>query len=363
MTRIICSVCLLLPALLLSGAARARQRDQDEPIRLKTDLVTLTAAVQDSGGRAIKTLKADDFAVYEDGVRQKITHFERTDEPFTIMLLLDFSGSTRDEISLMKLAARKFLAELREGDRVGVIVFSGDVELLVDITGDRRRIESAIESESPPAGENGASFSPKTGTSFYDALFLAADDSPLKKVEGRKAIVCMSDGVDSTSKMTYRDISGLVEKSEASVYFLKLNTEAAMIAGLLKPRTDPTYISLSPGQVARYYDEHEPDSMDRHKPRYLMTEETRREIATALYKTAAREMGELSERTGGRLYTVNALTDLTAVYKQVADDLRAQYSIGYYPQNEVRDGRWRSIRVEVRQPKTTVRARSGYWAK
>ncbi len=85
-------------------------------------------------------------------------------------------------------------------------------------------------------------------------------------------------------------------------------------------------------------------------------------MATALYEIARRDLRQLASRTGGRVYPVSALTDLAAIYKQVADDLRSQYSISYYPINEAHDGRWRSIRVEVQRPGVSVRSRSGYWA-
>ncbi|HWP44219.1 MAG TPA: VWA domain-containing protein [Blastocatellia bacterium] len=353
---------LVLVAAVAVCAQDRRPPDQDEAIRLKADLVTITAAVLDRDGRAVRSLKREDFIVFEDGVEQKIAHFARTEEPFTVMLMLDFSGSTLDEIALMKRAAKKFLAELRKDDRVGVITFSGDVKLVSDFTSDRAEIEAAIESEQPPQGSGQHRFTRKTGTSFYDALRLAVEDTSIKSVEGRKAIVCMSDGVDSTSKSTYSQIATLVEKSAASVYFLELNTEEAMIRGLLKERTDAGYINLSPSQISRYYEEFDRDSIIRNQPRDLMPPEMKRDIARGLYEIARRDMRQLAERTGGRVYPASALTDLSAVYKQVADDLRSQYSIGYYPQNDAHDGGWRSIRIEVRQQGATVRARSGYWA-
>ncbi|HSE98255.1 MAG TPA: VWA domain-containing protein, partial [Blastocatellia bacterium] len=205
-------------------------------------------------------------------------------------------------------------------------------------------------------------FTRKTGTSFYDALLLAVDESSLKGAEGRKAIVCMSDGVDSTSRATYREIATLVEKADASVYFLELNTEEAMIRGLLKDKTDSGYINLSPSQISRYYDEFDRDSILRNQPRDQMPPEMKREIAAGLYDMARRDMRQMAERVGGRVYPVSALTDLAAVYKQVAEDLRSLYSIGYYPMNEAHDGKWRSVRIEVRRQGANVRARSGYWA-
>ncbi|HKY04172.1 MAG TPA: VWA domain-containing protein [Blastocatellia bacterium] len=360
MHRVIRFAFLPLALLFVFGTSA---RAQDDEIKLKADLVTVTAAVRDRNQRPVKSLKAEDFAVYEDGVRQKITHFAATEEPFSLLLLLDISGSTRDDIALIKRAARNFLTELRKEDRVGVIVFSGEVELIAEFSDKRSEVEAAIEAIATPGQEGDHRFNKKTGTSFYDALFLAVEDGPLGRVEGRKAIVCMSDGVDSTSKMDYRSVALMVEKSEASVYFLELNTEEATLANLLLPQTDPGYVNFSQSQINRYYDEFDRTSPNRFRHRKSLDAETLREINKGLYEIARRDQVNLAERTGGRVYPVRALGDLAGVYSQVADDLRSQYSIGYYPENDEADGRWRSIRVEVRAPGTTVRSRSGYWAK
>ncbi|HEX8186099.1 MAG TPA: VWA domain-containing protein [Blastocatellia bacterium] len=359
------SILILLAVIMaapLSASAQGPQQDQDEPIRLKADLVSITASATDRAGRALKSLKAEDFTIYEDGVKQKISHFAETEEPFTLLLLLDISGSTRDDIALMKKAARNFLTELRGNDRVGVIVFSREIELIADFADPRAKVEAAIDQVVPTVGSEASRFTTNTGTSLYDALYLAVEESPLKQAEGRKAIICMSDGVDSTSMKNYRDVSTLVERSEASVYFLGLNTEQATLTGLLKPRTDSGYLNFSPSQINRYYDEYDADSLERHRPRDLMTADVKREINAGLYKIARREQQEIAERTGGRVYPVRTLMDLSGVYRQIADDLRSQYSISYYSSNQARDGRWRAIRVEVRPRDTTVRTRSGYWA-
>ena len=335
---------------------------QDEPIRLKTDLVTVSASVTGTSARAIKSLKADDFSIFEDGVKQKIAHFAATEEPFTLLLLLDISGSTRDDIALIKRAARNFLGELRFDDRVGVIVFSREIEMIAEFTDSRARVSSSIDHIGTIEGDEGHRFTSNTGTSFYDALYLAVEESPLKQVEGRKAIVCMSDGVDSTSRTKFKDIAPLAEKSDASVYFLELNTEEATLQGLLKLKTDPGFVNFSQSQTDRYYAEYNAESLQRFRPRETLSPETIREINSGLYKLARRELRTLGERTGGRVYPVKTLPDLTGVYKQVADELRSQYSIGYYPSNKAHDGRWRAIRVETRAPGATVRARSGYRA-
>jgi VWFA-related protein len=363
----VASYCLLVTLILgcqfPAPAQIPQSRDQDEPVRLKSDLVTVTASVADSSGHAIKSLKAEDFDIYEDGAKQKIAHFAATEEPFTMLLLLDLSGSTRDDIALMKRAAKNFLGELRFDDRVGVIAFSREIEMIAEFADPRAGVSAAIDRIATAEGEEGYRFSSNTGTSFYDALYLAVEESPLKQTDGRKAIVCMSDGVDSSSKMKFKDIVPLVEKSGASIYFLELNTEAATLQGLLKPKTDPDYINFSQSQIDRYYDERDSHSMDRFRPRSLLSPATVREINAGLYSTSRRELRAVAEHTGGRVYPVETISNLDGVYKQVADDLHSQYSIGYYPGNKAHDGRWHSIRVEIRARNATVHARSGYWAK
>jgi VWFA-related protein len=263
----------------------------------------------------------------------------------------------------MKRAARNFLGELRFDDRVGVIVFSREVEMISEFTDPRADVSTAIDRIATPDGEEGHRFTTNTGTSFYDAMYLAVKESPLKETEGRKAIVCMSDGVDSTSKMRFTDVIPLAEKSGASIYFLELNTEEATLESLLKPKSDPDYVNFSQSQIDRYYAEHDPESFQRFRPRTALSPETTREINAGLYELSRRELRTLGEHTGGRVYSVKSLSDLAGVYKQVADDLHSQYSIGYYPSNNSHDGRWRSIKVETRVKNATVRARSGYRAK
>jgi Ca-activated chloride channel family protein len=335
--------------------------EQDKPIRLRTDLVTVTATVTDRAGRAIKGLTADDFDVYEEGVKQKIAHFAPTEEPFTVMLLLDLSGSTLEDIKLIKRAAKAFLAALGSDDRVGVIAFSAEVELIADFTDSRANVDAAIDALATAQAEGGHRFSFKTGTSFYDALFLAVDESPLKGAGGRKAIVCLSDGVDSTSLMKFPEVAKAVERSEAAVYFLAFDTEQITLARLLKPQSDPGYVNFSQSQIDRYFDEYAPESLDRTRHRRTLPPTLIKEINKGLYEMARRHQSTLAERTGGRVYKVTALTDLSSVFQQVAGDLRSLYSIGYYPENQRRDGRWRAIRVEVRGG-AQVRARPGYWA-
>jgi Ca-activated chloride channel homolog len=360
--RIAALALILLPFCSMTGRAGQEPRqDKDDTIRLRSDLVSLNASVVDSRSHAIEQLEARDFEVYEDGVKQTIANFSATREPFSLMLLLDISGSTAQEIDLMKDAARSFLEHIGPEDRIGVVVFSNEVVEVAELTDTRDRVMQEIEGITTTGGGSGHRFSQNTGTSFYDALYLAVNESSLKQVKGRKAIICMSDGVDSTSRIKFPEMARAVEASKASIFFLGLDTEKATLAALLKPRLDPGYANFSKSQVDRYYERYDPESSDRYLPRDLLREDLRRRINHGLYEIARTEVAELADKTGGRVYPVRTVWDLAGVYGQIAADLRTLYSIGYYSTNEARDGRWRTIRVVVKRSGAKVRTRPGYW--
>jgi Ca-activated chloride channel family protein len=346
----------------MSGRASQEPRqDKDDTIRLRSDLVSLNASVLDSRGHAIQELEIRDFDVYEDGVKQTIANFSATREPFTLMLLLDVSGSTAREIDLIKDAARSFLEHIGSEDRIGVVVFSNEVVEVAELTDTRERVMQEIDGIATAEGGPGRRFSQNTGTSFYDALYLAMNESSLKGVKGRKAIVCMSDGVDSTSRVKFPEMARVVEVSKASVYFLQLDTEKANLAALLKPRFDPGYATFSQSQIDRYYERYDRGSPDRYLSKDLLREDLRKRINHGLYEIARGEAAELTDKTGGRIYPVRTVWDLAGIYGQIAADLRTLYSIGYYSTNEAKDGRWREIRLVVKKPGAKVRTRPGYW--
>ncbi|HKV41904.1 MAG TPA: VWA domain-containing protein [Blastocatellia bacterium] len=344
------------------GHVHQNGQEEDQTIRLTSDLVSLNVAVIDKDGHSIKSLKKSDFVAYEDGIKQQITNFAAAEEPFTVMLLLDVSGSTSEQIGLMKAAAKNFLSYLDQRDNVGVIAFSGGVELLADLGNTRADVQSSIDGIATAEGSEGHRFASNTGTSFYDALYSAVNESPLKRITGRKAIVCMTDGVDSSSRMHYPETARLVEKSDASVYFLELDTEKANLEALLRDRNDPGYANFSHAQIERYCDTYHRDEIDRALPPQMIPRDERKKINHGLYEIAHGELKDLAGRTGGRIYPVKTVWDLVGVFRQIADDLRAQYSIGYYPANKARDGRWRIIKVEVTTRGARVRTRPGYWA-
>jgi len=363
-----------IPAILAIGrpvrgqeppSRRLGQQEQDDSARIKkSGTVVLEVAVSDKEGHALNSLTKNDFTVYEDGSKQTITKFSATEAPFTVLLLLDLSGSTSSEIELMKSAAKGFLGQVRGEDLVGVATFSNGGEIAADFDDERGEIKRKIDHIAPPAGYEDAHNTVDTGTSFYDALNFAVDASPLSQVEGRKAVVCITDGVDSTSTLRYADIAGDLERSGTSLYFVQLNTEKQNLSQILKDPSDPDYANFSRSQLERYFDRFEPDpyAPDRQLSRRELPPDLRTKINAGLYEIARQQLSEMAQHTGGRVYPVNGAADLSGIFKQVASDLRSRYSIEYQSTNQARDGKWRTVRIDVAAPGAVVHSRPGYRA-
>ncbi len=350
-------IALFIAALticLLPAMAQDKQDKKDEmgTIRIDTDLVSIDVVVMDgAGNRNPGALKASDFVVYEDGVRQKISGFSAADAPFNLVLLIDTSGSTRDEVGLMRRAARRFLDELRPRDRIAVIQFNRQVELLEDLTSDRARIEEALNL-----------LKPGTGTSFYDALQLTIDEV-FKKVEGRKAIIALTDGVDSFGYGTFEQALPMLERSGATVYFLELDTEEYTQAGMTRDCDHDNRFEFSRKQLKKYLKEYAEGAKESDLQSHCQLSRIERmQINRRLYESARREMREMANKTGGRVYPVKDTRQLEPAYAQIAAELRTQYSLAYYPTNEKRDGKWRALRVVINRQGLVAKTRPGYRA-
>jgi Ca-activated chloride channel homolog len=296
-------------------------------------------------------LNASDFVIYEDGVRQAINSFSATDAPFNLVLLIDTSGSASHEIELMRRAALRFLDELRPRDRVAVIQFSKEVELLKDLTSERAEIEEALRL-----------LKPGTGTSFYDSLKLAIDEV-FKEVEGRKAVVVLSDGVDSFGYTTFEQILTEIESSNVLTYFLELDTEEFTQAGMARDCSDESHFEFSRKQFKKYLTEYGKGAvMSENQPHCLLSRLERMQVNRRLYESARRELREMADKTGGRVYPVKDLQQLEPAYSQIAAELRTYYSMSYYPTNEKHNGKWRTLRVKVNRPGFVAKTRPGYRA-
>lgn len=341
--------------------------DEGDVVRVETQLVSVPAVIKNSTGRPITGLRQDNFVIFEDGQQQSIANFGTTEAPFEIALLLDTSGSTREDVTLIREAAMAFINSLRSGDRVAILAFNTDrlstdqiaaVEVLSHLTSDRKLLQRAI-------GNVGSA----NGTPFYDALNRVATEifreAPGEEVIGRRAMVALTDGVDSASNTDFAAARSKLTRAGIASYFIQVNTEDFVEDRLLKDCQDDGRLSLSVKQLQRYRAIFMPRARSEDYVDFCkMGPFERMQISRELYNLARREMNELAKASGGKNFTAATLSDARAAFAQVATEIGTQYSLGYYPTNKARDGKFRAIRVEVRgvQEKAQVRAREGYFA-
>jgi VWFA-related protein len=293
---------------------------EDDVVRVESDLVTLNVSVVDrASGRGLKGLTADDFRLYEDNVEQRIEHFESEEAPFDLMLLLDLSGSTARVTDTIRAAARRFVAATRPQDRVAVVTFAGETHVVSPLTSDRDALAAAIDRLAPPKGD----------TKLYDATAYALDYMTRSADPSRRrAVILMSDGLDSTlpnvtgtgSTLPYNDLKNLAQEFDGIIYTVW---------------TDTSYEAFSPDDI-------QPETFD----------------------LAHDRLKELADVGGGAFYEVEKLDDLAGAYERVVADLGTVYSLSYRPTNKQRDGGWRAIRVRLpRLQNAVARGRRGYFAK
>jgi Ca-activated chloride channel family protein len=349
------------------GTQNSSEVDEGDVIRTDTQLVSVPAVVTDASGRPLSNLKAENFRIVEDGQAQTIANFGTTETPFEIALLLDTSGSTRDDVALIRSAANSFIEALRPGDRVGIVSFNQQagfgnpvaaVEVLAPLTSNREALRTAIDNL-------GAS----QGTPYYDALERVADgvfhEPPKDDVRGRRAVVALTDGVDSSSNSDFGNAKMKLSRAGIACYFIQVNTEDFVEDRLMKDCQDDGQLSLSKRQIERYRQLFFPKAKEENFNSFCqMGPFERMSISRELYNLARREMNDLARGSGGRSFEAATLADARAAFSRVAADIGTQYSLGYYPTNKARDGKFRSIKLEVRglREKTQIRARDGYYA-
>jgi len=351
------------------GSQVPAQEDVDEGdvVRVETQLVSVPAVIKNNSGRPVPGLRRENFLVYEDGQQQSIANFGTTEAPFEISLLLDTSGSTRADVGLIRQAANAFISSLRSGDRVAIVAFNTErkgstqiatVEVLSELTSNRQSLQKAIE------GLGSAN-----GTPFYDALDRVTRqifrEPPREEVRGRRALVALTDGVDSTSDTDFAVARAKLAGAGISCYFIQVNTEDFVEDRLLKDCQDDGRLSLSVKQLKRYRAIFVPRASSEDFLDFCqMGSFERMQISRDLYNLARREMNDLAKASGGKNFVAASLQDARAALAQVANEIGTQYSLGYYPTNKARDGKFRAIRIEVRgvPDKTQVRAREGYFA-
>ncbi|MEK6283675.1 MAG: VWA domain-containing protein [Acidobacteriota bacterium] len=311
-------------------------------IKVNTTLVTLPVSVMDRDGRYIPNLRKEDFRLWEEGLEQDVAFFAAVDKPFSVVLMIDTSGSTRFRLQDIQDAAITFVNQLRRDDRVMVVSFDDDVRVLSEFTSDRRRLADAIRQT-----ETG------NGTKLYDAVDLVINRK-LSQVSGRKAIVLFTDGVDTTSR--YASYSSNVtdaEELDALVYPVQYDTFTDMGGiGSGQPGAGG-----SAGTVIDIFDQIF-GGVNRRRNRRGGGQGTGR--GRGDYETANRYLQEMAERTGARTYQADSTQNIAFAFSKIAEELRRQYSLGYYPKNPAQAGQRRQIRVRVNQPNLAVKTRDSY---
>jgi VWFA-related protein len=341
--------------------------DEGDVVRVETQLVSVPAVVTDRTGKPLTGLRADNFLLFEDGRPQKIANFATMEAPFEVALLLDTSGSTRQDVGLIRRAALAFVEALRPGDRVAVISFStkqedkdtrlATVEVKAPLTDDREELTAAIEG-----------IGSSNGTPFYDGLERVAKEvfraPPSEQMRGRRALVALTDGVDSTSEADFDEVRQRIRQTGVAAYFVQVNTEGYVEDRLMQGCEDGGALRLSRAQLQRYRRlfASRADAED-FSNFCQMGPFERMHISRTLYKLARDEMNRLASDTGGKTFPVAELRDARRAFQQVAEEIGTQYSLGYYSSNTARDGSFRTIRVQVRGVKDAqVKAREGYQA-
>ena len=315
--------------------------DEGDVVRIDTNFVTVPVSVLDRQGRFISDLRREQFTVLENGVAQRIAFFEPTEKPFTVALVLDTSGSTLFHLWEIKEAAIAFAKQLRPQDRVLVVTFDEMVMLLTEATNDLNVVTEVIQRNA------------RTGfsTRLYDAVDLVIKER-LNKIEGRKAIVLFTDGLDTASyQSTFQSTLSEVDERDVLIYPIQYDTRdyaarASNVTVVTNSSSNWPFPSTSSSRVT-----YSGSTVQNAGP----TKED--------YQRADQYLHLLADKTGGRIFQANDRTQLADAFSKIAQELRYQYSLGYYPQTALQTGERRVIKVRVDQPNLAVRARESYMQK
>jgi Ca-activated chloride channel family protein len=294
--------------------------DEDDVVRVSTSLISIPAEVVDRNGRYAGNLRKEDFHIFENGVEQELAYFASVEEPFTVALMLDVSGSTQSQLQEIRTAANAFISRLRPNDRLLIISFDGKINVLTEAVtlAELRQRKLRLDAKND-------------GTLLYDSVSFVLNKR-LSAIKGRKAIVILTDGVDGGSKLAslkqnLRD----AEEADVIVYPVHYNT-----------------LPQLPERLSRIVD--------------LKAREKVHEKLVKDYATGATYIRSLAEKTGGRVYSTDSLTDVPRAFAMIMDELGRKYSLGYYPKGQARAGETRTIKVRVNSPNLIVRARNSYVA-
>jgi VWFA-related protein len=294
---------------------------EETTIRVDVDLVNVLASVRDRRGGLVPNLEKNDFTILEDGKPQEIKYFAReTDLPLTIGLLIDVSASQRNLIDIERDAASQFFSQvLRKKDEAFLISFGEESELLQDYTSSARLLTQGLRGLRVSSGVGGIGPGPvptaggPRGTVLYDAIYVAATDK-LRTEVGRKVIVVITDGVDEGSMKTIEQAIEAAQKADAVIYSIDYSD----------PRAYGGF-GFGGGAGEGY-------------------------------------LRKMSDATGGHVYKVDGKHPLNEVFKELQDEMRSQYAIGYTPINDKKDGSYRHLDIKLANKDLKAQARKGYYA-
>ena len=308
---------------------------EGDVIRFDTALVTVPVTVVDRYGHYVPLLHKEDFTILEDGVEQKIAYFATTDQPITVVLLIDTSGSTEFRLEDIQEAAFAFVGKLKTDDSVMVMSFDDRIRVLCNPTSDREVIRKAIRKTSTGGG-----------TRLYDAIE-SVFNKQLTTITGRKAVVLFTDGVDTTSRhASYETTLRQAEESEAPIYTVDYDTSggnSVYTQGLPLPGGRGTILGIPlpmPGPTGM------PGGIPGSSP--------------ADYRRALGYLHALSNATGGRFYSGDSMFGIGQAFSWIAEELSRQYSLGYYPKKTAATGQRRTIKVKVEGPELVAKSRGSY---
>lgn len=317
--------------------------NDDEVITVETNLVTMPVSVLDRDGRFISGLQQRDFQIFENGAEQKVEYFQSVEQPFTVVLLIDVSPSTQFRIDEIQQAAMTFVDKLRPADRVLVMSFDEHIHVLSRVTNDRFELKDAIRQ---------AQFG--DGTSLYDAVDNVIYRQ-LSQIQGRKAVVLFTDGVDTTSRRSNLKASAAAtEEVDALFYTIRYDTSrdgnfgGARTGGGNPPRgggrvtmADILGAILTGGNV----------SIGSGAPGGATAQD---------YAQGKQYLETLATNSGGRSFEAQSMYNIDAAFSGIAEELRRQYTLGYYPETVGKLGERRQIKIRVARPNVVVRAKNSY---
>jgi VWFA-related protein len=334
----------LVGLLLSCSAVHAQDQQPVETLRIDTNLISVPVIVSDRQGRYVPGLGVQDFTLYDNRIAQQISFFDAAEEPLNVVLLLDTSRSTEGVLGDIRKAARSFLKELRTQDRAMIVSFDYAIHKLSPLTNDRKVLESAIKH---------AEVGEYLGTLLNDAV-MEITAAVLQPITGRKAIMLLTDGEDVGSRTWDSELISSVSEADAMIY--SVFYESGMPRGF---GARPPFPGRRGGVFGRPGRGRPFNAFPAQRPGEPGQRRERRQERSA---EAAALLTTLSAATGGRFYR-SKVTDLRQTFALVADELRYQYRLGFYPDKTTQDGSLHSLKVKVDRPDVAIRSRYQYRTK